>query len=64
LLLKQPGININHANVDGFTALTEASFNNHTEIVELLLKQPGSNVNHARINDITASISAMEALLE
>jgi ankyrin repeat protein len=60
LLLKQPGIDVNHADEYGYTALIWASVKGHLNIVELLLEQPGIDVNHKNNNGDTALILASQ----
>jgi ankyrin repeat protein len=57
-LLQLPGIDVNKADQNGYTALIWASSRGHLQIVKELLKQPGIDVNKADKNEFTALILA------
>ena len=54
LLLKHPGININARDIEGWTALHCAAFENRVEILGLLLDQPG--IDEKATTDSRASV--------
>ncbi len=60
LLLKQDGLDVNHSDKYGFTALMFASHYGHANIIELLLQHPGINVNQTNNKGRTALIIASD----
>jgi len=59
LLLKQPGININIKDSQGFTALMCAAEQGHNKVIELLLEHPNINVNIQNNKGATALMLAI-----
>jgi ankyrin repeat protein len=53
-LLKHDGVDVNHRNVEGETALMLASCQGHVDIVEALLKQDALGVYHRNNKHKTA----------
>ncbi|MGZ6255371.1 MAG: ankyrin repeat domain-containing protein, partial [Candidatus Chromulinivorax sp.] len=58
-LLSVSGININHANNDGNTALIQAVKNSNFEAVQVLLQASNIDINYANHNGNTALIEAL-----
>ena len=57
-LLRLPSIDINHASIDGQTALSLACTKGYSEIVRLLLGTEGCDVNVVAKNGVTPLFSA------
>jgi len=61
MLLKNPNIDINLQNSEGFTALMFAALNGQKEIVQFLLEQPDIEIDIGNKHGFTALMGAIEA---
>ena len=61
-LLLDQGIDVNSANAQGWTALTNAAYNQHSELVKFLVKH-GADVNHANVNGTTVLMYAKSKII-
>lgn len=61
-LLLDQGIDVNSANAQGWTALTNAAYNQHLELVKFLVEH-GADVNHANVNGTTVLMYAKSKII-
>jgi ankyrin repeat protein len=54
LLAHRPPVDVNAADADGSTAVSQAAANGHTEVLDMLLKVPGIQVNTPTRGGLTA----------